>query len=207
MWNKDYKKSTLILISILVIIFISLPVKTILDMQKNEDFRKNNEISVSILNSSDFILGLKSVSQLEYSVGDTAVNINEDDNYYKTFENNKKYEIFIDKKSGEINSLHYTTDINDISETDNKYIKSIYNLTFSNMSSYMMEKTKDTIEHMFENGYISNNNSSIVKNTSLSESILIGKTSEIKITVSYNYNGSKYEPKIIDIAILKGNKW
>ena len=212
MLNKDYNNLIKVGLYSLIVFLILITTKTIVDMKKNENFRKDNEISASILNNSDFILGLKSISQLEYAVMDTTVNINEDDDYYKTFENNKKYEIFIDKKSGEINSLHYTVNLNDennLSNTnkDDKYIKNIYNLTFSNMSSYMMEKTKNTIEHMCDSSYIANKNSSILKNSSLSESILIGKTSEIKVTVSYHYNGSKDEPEIIDIAILKGNKW
>lgn len=94
-----------------------------------------------------------------------------------------------------------------MTEEDKKYLKNIYNLAFSNMSNYMLEKTNNTIEHMCESSYISSNNSRIVKSGTISESIIIGKTSEIKITVSYCYNGSKYEPDIIDIAILKGNKW
>lgn len=207
MLNKDYNNVIKVGLYSLIVFLILVTTKTIVDMKENENFRKDNEISASILNNSDFILGLKSISQLEYAVMDTIININEDDDYYKTFENNKNYEIFIDKKSGEINSLHYTINLNDINKNDDKYIKNIYNLTFSNMSSYMMEKTKNTIEHMCDSSYIANKNTSILKNSALSESILIGKTSEIKVTVSYHYNGSKYEPEIIDIGILKGNKW
>ena len=205
----EKKHKTIIKISVLVlfILYLTFVIKSITDMKRSEDFRKNNDVSIGILNNSDFILGLKSIPQLEYSVGDTTVNINEEDDFYKTFENNSKYEIFIDKKSEEINSLHYTSKVDSMNEEDKKYLKNIYNLTFSNMSSYMLEKTNNTIEHMCESSYISNNNSSIVKNGTISESIIIGKTSEIKITVSYYYNGSKYEPDIIDIAILKGNKW
>ena len=197
------KISLLALFAILLLLVINF----LGDVKKSEDFRKDNDISLGILNGSDFILGLKSIPQLEYSVGDSTVNINKEDDFYKTFENNPKYEIFIDKKSEEINSLHYTSKITNITEQDIKYLKNIYNLTFSNMSNYMIEKTTNTIGHMSESAYISNNNSSIVKNGYISESILIGKTSEIKITIYYYYNGSKYEPDNIDIAILKGNKW
>lgn len=205
----EKKRKAMIKISILIlfILYLTLVIKSIADIKRSENFRKNNDVSIGILNNSDFVLGLKSIPQLEYSVGDIVININAEDDFYKTFKNNSKYEIFIDKKSKEINSLHYISKVNSMTEEDKKYLKNIYNLAFSNMSNYMLEKTNNTIEHMCESSYISSNNSRIVKSGTISESIIIGKTSEIKITVSYCYNGSKYEPDIIDIAILKGNKW
>lgn len=195
----------------LIIVFVvsssTLLISSINSMIKSEAFKKKNDISGSILNSSDFTLGLKKVPQLEYAVGDSVVNIHSEDNYYKTFEKNNKYEIFIDKKSEEINSMHYTSNVKSISDNDIKYLKNIYNLSFSNISSYMFDKTIDTIKVMCGSDYIANKNTSIAKNGAISESIIIGKTSEVKITITYSYNGSRNEPEAIDIAILKGNKW
>lgn len=195
----------------LIIVFVvsssTLLISSINSMIKSEAFKKKNDISESILNSSDFTLGLKKVPQLEYAVVDSVVNIHSEDNYYKTFEKNNKYEIFIDKKSEEINSMHYTSNVKSISDNDIKYLKNIYNLSFSSISSYMFDKTIDTIKVMCGSDYIANKNTSIAKNGAISESIIIGKTSEVKITITYSYNGSRNEPEAIDIAILKGNKW
>lgn len=204
------RKYNLIKKALIVVFTVSsgiLIISSINSMKKSEDFKKNNDISSSILNNADFILGLKKVPQLEYAVGDSVINIHSEDNLYKTFEKNNKYEIFIDKKSEEINSVHYMSNIKSITDNDVKYLKNIYNLAFSSISSYMFDKTMDTVKFMCGNDYIANKNTSIVKNGSISESIIIGKTSEIKITITYTYNGSRNEPESIDIGILKGNKW
>ena len=198
------KKALIVVLVVSSGIFLA---SSITSMKKNEDFKKNNDISSSILNNADFILRLKKVPQLEYAVGDLVKNVHPEDDLYRTFEKNNKYEIFIDKKSEEINSVHYTSNIKSITDNDIKYLKNIYNLAFSSISSYMFDKTMDTVKFMCSNDYIANKNTSIVKNSSLSESVIIGKTSEIKITIAYVYNGSRNEPESIDIAILKGNKW
>lgn len=167
----------------------------------------DEEMSSQIINTIDFTLGLKKVAQLEYAVGDKVINVNEGYDLYKTFEQNSKYEIFIDKKSEEINSLHYVSNVNDINENDMKYLKNIYSLSFANMSNSLFEKTKDILNIMCSEEYLSGKTSSILKNNFITEVITIGKTSEIKITVLYNAKGMKVEPLSVDIAILKGNKW
>ena len=177
------------------------------NIYKNEKIIHKNDTTSNIINTTDFILGLKKVAQLEYAVGDVLINVNAEDNFYKTFEQNSKYEIFIDKKSEDITSLHYMSNIKNVDEADIKYLKSIYNLSFSNMSSYLFDKTIEIIEMMRSNEYISTKGSAIQKNNSVSEVISIGKTSEIKVTMMYSNKSIKNEPVSIDIAILKGNKW
>ena len=177
------------------------------NIHKNEKVTHKNDTTSNIINTTDFILGLKKIAQLEYAVGDVLINVNAEDNFYKTFEQNSKYEIFIDKKSEDITSLHYTSNLENIDEADMKYLKNIYNLSFSNMSSYLFDKTIEIIEMMRSNEYISTKGSAIQKNNSVSEVISIGKTSEIKVTMMYSNKSIKNEPVSIDIAILKGNKW
>lgn len=178
-----------------------------LNMRENDVFYNSNNSINNILNNSDFVFGLKKIAQLEYAVGDTAVNVNQEDDTYKTFENNKNFEIFINKKSGEISSLHYTSSIENFIKSDNKHLKNVYNLTFLSISSYLFEKTSELINMMCSDSYISNKSALISKNGFISESIPLGKTSEIKITVIYNTDDFKNTAESVDIAILKGNKY
>ena len=138
--------------------------------------------------------------------------------------NNDEYELYIVKNNGtnikyiknpkkniQIEAVKNTQFavryIENIDEADMKYLKNIYNLSFSNMSSYLFDKTIEIIEMMRSNEYISTKGSAIQKNNSVSEVISIGKTSEIKVTMMYSNKSIKNEPVSIDIAILKGNKW
>ena len=200
-FNKSNFKNGIILSSL---VFVGI---SSFNIYKSKNIKIKDDSSIHVVNTTDFVLGLNKIAQLEYAVGDKTTNINEEDNFYKTFEKNNKYEIFIDRKSEDINSLHYVSDANDINDTDMKYLKNIYNLSFSNMSNSLFEKTKDTLSLMCSGEYLSSKTASILKNNTMTEVISIGKTSEIKITVIYNNKGAKTEPLFVDIAILKGNKW
>jgi hypothetical protein len=202
------KKIKFAVVALSIISIITFSDYAIREVIKKQSQDKEDVLVSEMLNSTDFILDLKKAPQLEYVVGDSLINIHEDNEYYKTFENNNKFEIFIDKKSEEISSIHFIYDVNDTNEEDMKYLKAIFNLSFSNVSNYMLEKTNSTIENMSSSDYISKKSSAISKNGNVSESIIIGKTSEIKITAFYTQNESnKNEVESIDIAILKGNKW
>jgi hypothetical protein len=204
--NKKIVKYVVVALSLIAIITLSdYAIKKIVKMKSTSD---EDIIATEMLSSTDFILGLKKTPQLEYVVGDTLINIDDSNEYYKTFENNRKYEVFINKNTEEISSLHFTSNVDDMNEEDIKYLKIIYNLSFSNLSSYMLEKTNSLIETMGSSEYISKKSTVISKNSSITETIPIGKTSEIKITAFYIQNElGKNEIESIDVSILKGNKW
>lgn len=174
---------------------------------RDKKIAQKTETSSSIMSATDFILGLNKIPQLEYAAGDNAVNVIEDDDFYKTFENNNKFEIFIDKKSEKINSLHYVSSVDDVNDTDTQYLKNVYNLSFSNMSTYLFDKTIEIMDMMCTADYISSKSAVISKNNTVSEVISVGKTSEIKVSVLYANKGAKIKPVSVDIGILKGNKW
>lgn len=204
MIKKLSKKNFKRIVVISTVVFLST---TGYNFYRNKKIAQKTDTSSTVINTTDFILGLNKIPQLEYAAGDNLVNIKEGDDFYKTFEQNNKFEIFIDKKSEKINSLHYTSSVTDVNELDLKYLKNIYNLSFSNMSTYLFDKTIEIMDMMCGNEYISSKATIISKNNTISESIPIGKTSEIKINVMYITKGNKNKPITVDVAILKGNKW
>lgn len=167
-----------------------------------------NNNPVGVLDSTNFTLKFKKIYELEYAVGDSVIDIKKNTPNQKTLKHNNKFEIYLNEKNKEINSIHFFSLSDNINEKDISNLKGIYNFTFSSLSTYFYDKTIETLKMMCSKDYVSTKSGSLSSdNYILSESIHIGKTSEIRITVNYKSDSSKNKAQSVDIAILKGNKW
>lgn len=157
-----------------------------------------------LVNETNFKLEFKSLKDLEYIVQDITIPVGEDYSR-QTFKNNSKFNIYSNENKN-IASIHYLSELNDINLSDKEYLKKIYNFVFLNISTFMYEKTLESIEEVQSDAYITTNKYSIESQGFTSKSIPIGETSEIKITTYYNINNGNISAYKINISILKGNK-
>lgn len=168
----------------------------------------NNSYSTTIedlIEETNFKLEFKSLNELEYTMQDLTIDI-KNTGFNKSFSNNNKFDILINE-NGKISSISYISDISDMNENDMEYLQKIYNFVFENLSSFIFDKTKETLEKVQSPDYVSFNRSSISEKGYTIESINLSKTSEIKITTYYETKQNKFSAYKISLDILQGNKW
>lgn len=158
-----------------------------------------------LIEETNFKLEFKNLNELEYTIQDLTIDI-KNTGFNKSFSNNNKFDILIND-SGKISSISYISDISDINESDIEYLQKIYNFVFNNLSSFIFDKTKETVEKVQSPLYISSNKSTILEKGYTTESISLSRTSEIKITTYYETKQNKFSAYKISIDILQGNKW
>lgn len=168
----------------------------------------NNSYSTTIedlIEETNFKLEFKSLNELEYTMQDLTIDI-KNTGFNKSFSNNNKFDILIND-SGKISSISYISEISDINENDMEYLQKIYNFVFENLSSFIFDKTKETLKKIQSPEYINSNKNFISENGYLIESINLSRTSEIKITTYYESKQDQLSAYKVSLDILQGNKW
>ena len=165
---------------------------------------KNNESTIEdLIKDTNFKLEFKNLSELEFTVQDSIINI-KDNSTNKTFSKNNKFNISLNN-SGKISSISFTTNLNEINNTDMEYLQKIYNFIFGNISDYMFTETEKMLQNIQSIDYINSNKSSINENGYTTESISLNSTSELKFT-NYYKKDDEIKAYKITLDILQGNK-
>lgn len=158
-----------------------------------------------LIKETNFKLEFKNLNELEYTVQDSTVDI-KNTGINKSFKNNNKFDILIND-TGKISSINYTSDLSDMNSSDIEYLKKIYNFVFGSISSFMFEKTTETLQKIQSEEYISLNKSLISEKGYIHESISLSKTSELKFTIYYESKQDSFVAYKVSLDILQGNKW
>ena len=158
-----------------------------------------------LIKETNFKLEFKNLNELEYTVQDSTIDI-KNTGVNKSFSNNNKFDILIND-TGKISSISYTSDLSDMNSIDVDYLKKIYNFVFDSISSFMFEKTTETLQKVQSEEYINLNKSLISEKGYIYESISLSKTSELKFTVYYENKQDNLVAYKVSLDILQGNKW
>lgn len=185
-----------------LLIFSYVAVKNLPEKQLEVDSLSTIE---DLIKETNFKLEFKNLNELEYTVQDSTIDIKKT-GINKSFKNNNKFDILIND-TGKISSINYTSDLADMNSSDIEYLKKIYNFVFSSISSFMFEKTTETLQKVQSEEYINLNKSLISEKGYLYESIALSKTSELKFTIYYENKQDNLVAYKVSIDILQGNKW
>lgn len=191
--------SILSILSIIPLIFFSI--------FKDDEYNINKDDESTIedlIKDTNFKLEFKSLSELEFTVQDSIIDINNTTN--KSFSKNNKFNISINDL-GKISSISFSTNLNEIDNIDIEYLQKIYNFIFGNISQYMFEKTEAMLQNIQSTNYIDSNKNTISNNGYTIESINLNSTSELKFTSYYKKVDNETKAYKVTLDILKGNKW
>lgn len=158
-----------------------------------------------LIEETNFKLEFKSLNELEYTMQDSTIDI-KNTGFNKSFLNNNNFDILINDM-GKISSISYISEISNMNENDIEYLQKIYNFVFENLSSFIFDKTKETLEKVQSSDYINSNKYTISAKGYTIESINLSRTSEIKITTYYETKQDSFSAYKISLEILQGNKW
>lgn len=196
------KYKTLSILSILCIIPLVF-FSTFKDDEYN--INKDDESTIEdLIKDTNFKLEFKSLSELEFTVQDSIIDINNTTN--KSFSKNNKFNISINDL-GKISSISFSTNLNEIDNIDMEYLQKIYNFIFGNISQYMFEKTEAMLQNIQSTNYIDSNKNTISNNGYTIESINLNSTSELKFTSYYKKVDNETKAYKVTLDILQGNKW
>ena len=167
---------------------------------------KNDTSTIEdLIKDTNFKLDFKNLNELEFTVQDSIIDINNNE-LKKTFSKNNKFNITINENS-KISSISFLTNLNELDNIDIEYLQKIYNFIFGSISQYMFEQTEDMMQNVQSTSYISSNKNTISNNGYTVESINLNHTSELKFTTYYKKVDNELKAYKINLDILKGNKW
>lgn len=172
--------------------------------QRNDTVTETLTIE-DLVKETNFKMELKNLNELEYTVQDSTSNI-KDSEHNKTFSSNNKFDIRINE-SGKVLSINYTGNLNELNSDDIEYLKKVYNFSFGEISTFILDETNKIIPKFHSEEYITNNKTQIINEGYTTESIILGKTSELKFTIYYENIHIQPKPYKISIDILQGNRW
>ena len=159
-----------------------------------------------LIKDTNFKLEFKSLSELEFTVQDSSIDVVKNNGTNKSFSKNNKFNISINDL-GKISSISFSTNLNEIDNTDMEYLQKVYNFIFGNISQYMFEKTEAMLQNIQSANYINLNKNAISNNGYTIESINLNSTSELRFTSYYKKVDNETKAYKITLDILQGNKW